>query len=260
MENFRTYGSPPFRVALLHGGPGAPGQMAPVARELAADHGILEPLQTADTLNGQLHELHTTLVKHAQPPLTLVGSSWGALLGFLFTGRYPTFVKKLILIGCPPFEESYAAGIQPTRLQRLSAAERRELESLQTALNDPATPGKDALFARLGRLAAKADAYDPLTLDTEDLPPQYHIFQAVWPQAQHLRRSGELLRLALQIHCPVRALHGDHDPHPAAGVRDFLADSLTDFQFTLLEHCGHLPWIERRARDPFFQRLKNELP
>ena len=49
----RKYGSPPYRVAVLHGGPGAPGYMAPVARELAKTTGILEPLQSEDSLAGR---------------------------------------------------------------------------------------------------------------------------------------------------------------------------------------------------------------
>lgn len=52
MNNLRTYGLSPYRVAVLHGGPGAPGGMAPVARNLSRARGVLEPLQTADTLEG----------------------------------------------------------------------------------------------------------------------------------------------------------------------------------------------------------------
>ena len=37
MSNLRTYGEPPFGVAVIHGGPGAGGEMAPVARVLAYD-------------------------------------------------------------------------------------------------------------------------------------------------------------------------------------------------------------------------------
>ncbi len=32
----RRHGAPPFTAAVLHGGPGAAGEMAPVAQELAA--------------------------------------------------------------------------------------------------------------------------------------------------------------------------------------------------------------------------------
>ncbi len=47
MNNPRKYGSKPYNVAIIHGGPGAPGEMTPLAQELSGDFGIIEPLQTA---------------------------------------------------------------------------------------------------------------------------------------------------------------------------------------------------------------------
>jgi len=48
--NPRVYGNKPYHVAVIHGGPGAPGEMAPVARELSLSTGVLEPLQTTETV------------------------------------------------------------------------------------------------------------------------------------------------------------------------------------------------------------------
>ena len=55
MKNPRLYGSAPFNIAVIHGGPGAPGEMAPVARELSSLRGVLEPLQTAVTPVSYTH-------------------------------------------------------------------------------------------------------------------------------------------------------------------------------------------------------------
>jgi hypothetical protein len=85
VKRLRTYGKPPFRIAVLHGGPGAPGYMAPVARELCTICGVLEPLQTATSLEGQLQELWTALKENGDPPVTLIGSSWGAMFGYIFS-------------------------------------------------------------------------------------------------------------------------------------------------------------------------------
>jgi len=41
MKNLRKYGHKPFVVAVIHGGPGAPGEIAPVARELSSIRGVL---------------------------------------------------------------------------------------------------------------------------------------------------------------------------------------------------------------------------
>ena len=126
MENLRVYGSPPYNVAVIHGGPGAPGEMAPVARELSSTAGVLEPLQTAASLEGQVQEFHDVLQESGDPPMTLIGWSWGAWLGFILASRYPDMVGKLILVSSGPFEEEYAADITETRLKRLNEEEREE--------------------------------------------------------------------------------------------------------------------------------------
>ena len=42
MDNPRKYGEAPFNVVVIHGGPGAPGEVAPVARKLSENFGIIE--------------------------------------------------------------------------------------------------------------------------------------------------------------------------------------------------------------------------
>lgn len=262
MKNLGKYGEAPFNVAVIHGGPGAGGEMAPVARELAPGWGVLEPLQTATSLEGQVEELRTVLETYADLPVILIGFSWGAWLSFIVTAHYPRLVRKLILVGSGPYEEKYVARLQETRLSRLSEEERIEFESLIRALGDPATEDKDRLLARLGALAAKTDEYDPI-MDESDafdlVGTQGDVFQPVWQEAVELRRSGQLLALGKHIRCPVVAIHGDYDPHPAEGVQKPLSAILKSFRFIRLKNCGHKPWIERGARDEFYAILKEEL-
>ncbi len=257
--NTRIYGEKPFNVVVIHGGPGVSGEMAPVARELSSIRGVLEPLQTATSLKGQVQELYTVLKESADLPVTLIGWSWGAMLGFIFSANYPSFAAKLILIGSGVYEEKYAVNIMKTRLGLLSEEERAEVLSLTEALNDPAIADKNTLMARLGKLISKADSYDPLPFESEVLECRYDIYQKVWKQATELRSSGQLLELGKKIRCPVVAIHGDYDPHPAEGIREPLSRILRDFRFISLENCGHQPWLERAARDKFFDILKNEI-
>jgi pimeloyl-ACP methyl ester carboxylesterase len=259
MKNLRAYGKAPFHVAVIHGGPGAAGEMAPVARELASGWGVLEPLQTAASAEGQIEELKTVLEKNADLPVFLIGFSWGAWLSYMVAARHPSLVKKLILIGSGPFEEKYAARIEETRLNRLSEEERTEVESLHEVLDNPTAKGKKRAFARFGALFSKADAYDPIKHESEAIDFDPDIFQSVWKEAAELRRSGKLLQLARKIRCPVVAIHGDYDPHPAEGVQKPLSAILENFRFILLAHCGHKPWIERQAKDKFREFLKKQL-
>lgn len=259
METFRKHGKAPYRVAVVHGGPGAAGEMAPVAAELAAEWGILEPFQTALSVTGQVDELVSLLVSHGDPPVILVGFSWGAWLSYLLAAAEPTLVKKLILVGSPPFEESYVAQIRATRLGRMSDEERAEYDALSLVLDDPDRENRNAALARIGTLTSKAEAYDAAPTDSGATECQADIFSSVWNEAAALRRDGALLTHGHNIQCPVVALHGDHDPHPADGVEKPLSRVLSDFRFILLERCGHKPWIEKQARSAFFQELGKEI-
>ncbi len=258
MRNLRKYGKAPFTMAVIHGGPGAPGEMAPVARELSSLGGVLEPLQTKTTVGGQVRELKEVLQRSGNLPFLLIGWSWGAWLSFIFSAQYPALVNKLILIGSGPFEEKYSQGIMEIRLSRLSQEEKKELLSVTETLNDPASGEKDTAMVRFGELISKADSYDPLPHKNEILECRDDLFHRVWDQASKFRSSGQLLESGRTIQCPVVAVHGEYDPHPAAGVKIPLSRVLKDFRFTLLERCGHQPWIERYAKDRFYDILKSE--
>ncbi len=259
MRTYREYGKSPFNVAILHGGPGAPGEMAPVARELSAISGIIEPLQAAASINGQVEELKGVIVQKANLPIILIGFSWGAMLGFIFTARYPEFVRKLILVSSGAFEEKYAEGIMAERLVRLSQAQRIQALNLIDALNDPGIFNKAGYMHRFAALMFKADSCNPLPHKSEILEYQYETNRSIWKQASELRKSGALLAMGKRIGCPVMAIHGDCDPHPAEGVKIPLESVLKDFDFTLIQDCGHYPWLERKAKDKFYQVLKDKI-
>lgn len=259
MENLRKYGEKPFNIAVIHGGPGAAGEMAPVARELSKDFGILEPLQTEDSIEGQIQELKKVLEQNASLPVVLIGWSWGAWLSFIFAARYPNIVKKLILVNSGPFEEKYAEAIEDIRLSRLNESEKKQLKTIANLFNDPAVEDKNSLFADFGKLFGKTDSYDPIEAKPEAINVNYDIYQKVWDEAAKLRQEGDLLNYSNQIRCPVVALHGDFDPHPAEGVKKPLSQALNDFKFILLKKCGHSPWKEKEAKDKFYSILKEEL-
>ena len=260
-EGPRKYGNPPFRVAVIHGGPGAPGEMKPVAEELSSGVGMLEPFQTELSIEDQVDELRDDLEKAGDIPLTLIGYSWGAWLSIIFSAIYPALVEKIILVGSPPFREKYADQIAETRSKRLDESEREELRSLTDKLEKSDDPGEESL-TRLAELAKKADSYNPIPTAEASLEVelQPEVYRRIWAEAKEVRRSGELLELAQLVKSPVVAVHGDHDPHPAEGVREPLSQNVDDFRFILLEECGHTPWIESNARDKFFVILEGLIP
>lgn len=267
MIRVRTYGPAPMKVAVVHGGPGAAGEMAPVAERLSRTAGILEPLQTKTTVDGQAAELAETLRAYGDVPVTLIGHSWGAWLSLFVAARYPSSVRKVVCVGSAVFEEAYAENLMATRLARLAPEEREEVESLIRSLGAPSAGDRDAMMARFGRLMGKADTYRPLSHDICSRRDgdaalcrvDEEIYRQVWAEAHALRKSGRLLEICRDVRCPVVAIHGDYDPGPAEGVRVPLSRTLHDFRFILLEKCGHCPWVEEEAVDLFYAILVREI-
>lgn len=257
-NNFRKYGRSPYSVVVVHGGPGAPGDMKPVAEELSKTYGVLEPLQTADSVNGQIDELKNVIEQNGAPPVILIGWSWGAWLSYLLSAKYPNVVKKLILVSSGPFEVEYAKTIMPTRLSRLTSDEKIKVEKIIEELQKNENSG--SVVDEFGAIMDKADTFDPIENQTQiKFGFQPEIYKKVWSEAEKLRSSGQLLKLAQAVKCPVVAIHGDYDPHPAKGVEEPLSRHLQNFRFVLLNNCGHTPWKEKQAKDRFYEALDKEL-
>lgn len=256
----RIYGQKPFKIAVLHGGPGAPGYMAPVARELSNIGGVIEPLQSQKTIDGQIEELKNQLDKYADTPVTLIGSSWGAILALFLASRYPKLVSGIILIGSAVFDASSSASMQDIRLSRLNQSDRKRYEEIQSQLTDSDKETQDKLMAEWGKMLDKTDMYDPITTDLEVIEVQSDVFSSVWPEYAALRdKPGYLKNEISKINVPVDVIHGEYDPHPIDGIRPYLESWLRSVKFHILPKCGHYPWIEKHAKDKFYNLLKDIL-
>ena len=258
-RNFRIHGHPPYRVVLLHGGPGAIGYLAPVANEISSAEGVIEAFQTKNTIEGLLDELNGIILQQAGIPVILCGHSWGAWLATMFTSRNPGLVGKLILVASGPFEENYAKDIMEVRMNRLNEGERNRFNELLEIFGATGNKDKNDVFRQIAYILKKADAFDSSPDPYENYILDYNLYQSVWNEAEKLRSRRDLLDYTKTIKCPVLAIHGDYDPHPSEGVRIPLGQNIRDFRFHLLEKCGHEPWTEKHARNKFFSLLKKEL-
>lgn len=254
----RTCGTSPYEVALLHGGPGAAGELSPVATIVSESRGVLELLQTGHSAGAQIEELRAQLDTSADLPVTLVGYSWGAWLGILFSARFPSMVLKLILISAAAFESPYVEDLADIRVSRLHPELRREAKQLLEKVRVGDVDG--ITLRRFGELMSIADSYAYQPLDAEEITLNAAIFQSVWHEASGMRSDGSLLAAVEKVKCPVVAIHGADDPHPAEGVETPLATRLRDFRMIRLKRCGHTPWNEKYARTKFFEILRDEIP
>lgn len=258
--NFRLYGEQPSKIILLHGGPGALGEMQPVALELAKDYGCLEALQTKLTIRELLQELQQQLTVAGRQPVVLVGFSWGAMLALLLTAEFPQLVEKLVLIGCPPLTKSYDGEVDQTRSQRISPNQQQQLAQLMAELETKTGLAADRTLLKLGQLLGEVDAYDrmPNSPSPYILHHNFAQYSQIWQQAEQLRSSNKFLEIAAKISQPICFIQGDYDPHPIEALRG-LEEQLPNARLEILTNCGHKPWVEVAAAAKFYTILRREL-
>jgi pimeloyl-ACP methyl ester carboxylesterase len=215
---------------------------------------VIEPFQTGITIQAQVDELSLVIKHKAQLPVILAGHSWGAWLGFIFASIHPELVKKLIMVGTPPFEDRYVAVMRKIRGSRITKPVEEQLDKITDSMK---TNPKES-FQNMGELMGKIDSYNLLSIHDE-IDFRSDIYTSIWAEAEKMRKENQLLDLAGIISCPVLAIHGDYDPHPWQGVKIPLEERIPEFKFILLQKCGHYPWKEKYARELFFEKLIEEL-
>ncbi len=255
----RKHGKAPYSLVVAHGGPGAAGSAKPLCEALGKTHGVLEPFQTEKSVLGQIDELRRVIEAHATMPVILIGHSWGAMLGFMFTATYPNLVKKLILVSSGMLEEGHQDNLHKNRERNLTPEETTELASLRARFATPEKEGMDDAFRRFGRLMDKVDSYRPIEIPIDDSHYRYAVFASIWPEAHAMRKRGEMIAMGEKITCDVVAIHGDQDPHPGYAIKASLENVIDNPRFYALKDCGHTPWKEREAKDAFFAMLAKEL-
>jgi pimeloyl-ACP methyl ester carboxylesterase len=258
MENLRTYGAQPYDLVLLHGGPGASGTFQSVARRLSISFGILEPVIISLSINEQLEELNSIIVKNSSMPLFFIGHSWGAWLSLIYAAKFPDMVKKIVVIGAPPFEERYEHSVNETRRSRLNEKEKIEFCREERKLSDISSEA-NSLSPDFVSLLTRTDVFEALPNEAivSDFSPA--VYLNIWSEASELRKSGKLLEYVKEVKCPVVAIHGDYDPHPAEGIIEPLSANLSNFRFNLIERCGHYPWMEKYGKDILYKLLYKEM-
>ena len=111
---------------------------------------------------------------------------------------------------------------------------------------------------QLQKLLIKTENYSSLIpLECGCPEMDQSIYADVWPEAEDLRRQGKLIEAAGKIRVPVYIIHGKDDPHPPAGVTAPLELTDVKTEVSLLDRCGHNPFIESFAKDKFYHIIEN---
>lgn len=259
MIEVRRYGATGPHVVLLHGGPGAPGHMAPIARRIAHAYRVLEPFQRGSgqdrlTVRTHIEDLREVLAADGVRHAHLVGSSWGAMLALAFAAAHPALATSLVLIGCGTFDARSRSRFTSNVAERLGPAARALIDGLPEIEPDP-----DARLRRISELLLPAYSCDLISADLENERVDARANLESWDDMLRLQAEGVYPRAFLGIAAPVLMMHGDRDPHPGPSTRDALLPFLPRLEYHELEKCGHYPWLEREAREPFYERLEEWL-
>jgi pimeloyl-ACP methyl ester carboxylesterase len=252
----RAYGDPSSpTVLVLHGGPGAPGHLEPLARGLAEHFHVLEPLQRGSgpeplTVARHVADLDELVLSCRDEPPALVGSSWGAMLALAHGAAHPERRCPLVLIGCGTFDHRARKRLQQRIDERMSAQLRERLASLEREIADP-----DERLAAMGRLISPIFSYDLAVAEPESLEYDARAHRETWDDMVRLQDEGLYPASFSAIRAPVLMLHGAFDPHPGTMIRDSLLPFIPQLEYREWERCGHYPWLERAAREEFFAVL-----
>lgn len=252
----RCYGKKGPLVVVLHGGPAAVGDVAPLAEGLSASFRVVEPWQrgsgsvplTVARHVADLHELISDRDDGAAP--ALIGHSWGAMLALCYAAEHPSQAGPIVLVGCGTFDQPARRRMQAMIEQRMDEGLRARLSRVSRDIADPADQFVQSF--KLTRHLFDFDAIDPYPDDNEFEPFDLQAHQQTWHDMTRLQDGGIYPRAFAAIDSPVLMLHGRYDPHPGEMIRDSLIPHIPHLEYHELERCGHNPWMEKLARDEFF--------
>ncbi|MBI1850224.1 MAG: alpha/beta hydrolase [Planctomycetes bacterium] len=255
----REYGTTGPRIVLLHGGPGAAGYLAPVARELADAFRVSEPFQRRSggeplTVARHVADLQETIERFGDERPALVGHSWGAMLALAYAAAHPGRARSLVLVGCGTFDAVARARYGEIREARLTDDVRRRIDALPREVPDP-----DQRLRARGKLMMQLDSVDPVIGKGERVECDARAHDESWTDMVRLQDAGVYPAAFATIDAPVLMLHGADDPHPGPMIRASLAPHIRRLEYIEWPRCGHYPWLERHARSAFFAALREAI-
>lgn len=258
----REYGASGPWVVLLHGGPGAAGYMAPLARRLADSFRVLEPLQRpsgGEPLTVAVHvaDLDGLLERRCGDtlaPPALVGHSWGAMLALAYAAAHPRRVGSLVLIGCGTFDPTARDRLRTTVEERMDDELKRQVERLPEEFPEP-----NERLRHLGNLLLSLYSYDLVVSELDVEVCDARAYSETWQDMLRLQEAKMYPSAFTAIDVAVLMLHGTVDPHPGRLTYATLRPFLPQLEYKEWKRCGHYPWLENGVRDEFFAVLRHWL-
>lgn len=251
----RLYGREPYQIVLVHGGPGAIGSLKGFAKELniRTGFGVVEAIQSKYSIAELIEELYDQIKENCSEKVTLIGHSWGAWFVAFLAEKNPEIVKNIVLIGSGPLEDKYVAEIGSHRLENLSG---EDVVLYQRLTNNQLT---DEDMQKIPAMFEKSDNYCLVDRELHRADrSDSEMHNLIWSEAAALRTNGKLLEVFKKINCGIYLIQGAYDPHPVKGVTIPLQENNIPYEIHVLDKCGHSPFMEKYAKEEFYNIL-NEI-
>jgi proline iminopeptidase len=190
---------------------------------------------------------------------SIVGYSWGGLLALLYAveafergGDAGPTPARLVLIESAPATRPFRAQFESNFSERQAGASVQRLreELAQSGLRER---DSEAYRQRAFELSVAGYFADPRR--AQDLTP-FRVIGRVQQQVWESLGDFDLLQRVEQVEIPVLILHGRQDPIPLE-ASEALARALPDARLVVLEHSGHVPYVE--APDALFSAIERFL-
>ena len=250
-------------IVFLAGGPGIePEYMMSIMQQLAPTNRCLLLHQRGtgrtkvDSLNKQTLALERYIadieavrqyIKADQ--ITLVGHSWGGMLGQLYTGQHPQQVKRLLLIGSGGPSLQFATFYSDNILMRLRETDLQAFKKAQDRGN----------FSEIIQALTPGYFYDRnqgLAFQRVATPPNQNAGRINQLLLDQYGALGKTIALRLtQYKGPVCIIQGRQDPIDESTAYE-IKQALPQAEVYFIERSGHLPWLEAPLSvQSFFKRL-----
>lgn len=259
-------------VVFLHGGPGdAHNYLREVAEAIctttrcilfdqrgSAESKIVPIDATTVNIEAFISDIDVLHKWLGVSKVRLFGHSWGAMYGLFYNILRPDNVASNALISIGPLTAEFERANSERSMSVLSVEDQQEMTNLRKLRNqcrDNLDISGTLKYDRLMmHIRVKSWVYHEHLRDAflksyfNDPPVNRAVNQLLWKSIQGWFRWSDLD----QIQNPVWICHGQEDATPVEEVFK-LEEHLSNSNVTVLEKCGHIPWIDQK--DAFLEAL-----
>lgn len=261
------FGNAGPRVIFLHGGPGVFGYMEPLCHAASEFCSAIcynqrgsKQTEADISISDHLRDLNRVVAHYSRESKPIiVGHSWGAMLGALFAGRFPSEIQKLILVGCGPMNRRHGEAFIEELYARFGN-QREYFDTLWEAVEN----GKDPI--RQQELANKYiqeiyPFYQNDSLTDPDRKAAHWDFRAAYVtmnEMDDLVSTGAYEKALHQIEVPLTVVQGTSDLVTPDAIFEVVRKQVPTASTIKLENGGHYPW-EGSSRDEFLRVLQEQV-